>query len=719
MEQHPRIKINPISNRQYILSPSIENGEDRECTNKDFYQETPDPIDIGKLGFGIRVTHRKTNSQYIIINFEKGKVSKANLQQKINSTLELMYNSASNYLLRLLNHYEDENNIFLILEGYNGDTLENKIINNQIDLENSLKIFYQVCRGVIHLQSFKMANISVIPENILITKNGNIKLTDYGLKMSSRNPNKKPVRPTKYLKIGNSQYNINAYTTPEELNALRNRTRPNLTTKTDSWNLGILLYEMLTNFKSPFRSGSIDEIAESILKCEIDLSAIQDPFCKELIGNLVKLNPEERIGIESVLQMDKFANFEDLDEQGVDMNECIINPDDEGYQPNVAEANYDYDNSMMQSLQFENENLKKKIEELELKMNSNLSNSIGDELNGRKSKKPRKTKSKKKSIITDNLETDGAEKEGETKILTEKDLEMKEKMLDEKLKQLEESEEEDEDEDENENDLSNDLSDEDDENFTDKDNEVALRSKYRKLKNKFELLKSEYKSSVEKTKSFGEQMSKLQKEKYELEEKLKIGSFEKIDNLNSTNINNLTELNDKLNNAIQTFFESQTSFRELVEKLIKMSNEEHELLMKENKTYINEKQKIFFDILKKIKSNNIDQDKENNLRKSYKEQIEDQQKKIDELMNFKMKYQQKEAHESGYLQQLQLLTESDKINKEQIETYEKQIKELLGVLDKTKNEKANLELKLSDAKNFVGKHCEGALVEEFFKQIGV
>ena len=66
-----------------------------------------------------------------------------------------------------------------------------------------------------------------------------------------------------------------------------------------------------------------------------------------------------------------------------------------------------------------------------------------------------------------------------------------------------------------------------------------------------------------------------------------------------------------------------------------------------------------------------------------------------------------------------MLTESDKINKEQIETYEKQIKELLGVLDKTKNEKANLELKLSDAKNFVGKHCEGALVEEFFKQIGV
>ena len=84
-------------------------------------------------------------------------------------------------------------------------------------------------------------------------------------------------------------------------------------------------------------------------------------------------------------------------------------------------------------------------------------------------------------------------------------------------------------------------------------------------------MKLEYKSSVEKTKSFGEQMSKLQKEKYELEEKLKIGSFEKIDNLNSTNINNLTELNDKLNNAIQTFFESQTSFRELVEKLIKMS----------------------------------------------------------------------------------------------------------------------------------------------------
>ena len=126
-EEEVQVRINPIDNRQFILAPVVESGDDRESTVKDFYQENNETVELGKLGYGIKVMHRKTNAQYIIIHFEKTKL-KSNIQQKINNTLELMYNAASNYLLRLLNHYEDESNLFLIIESFNGDTLENKII---------------------------------------------------------------------------------------------------------------------------------------------------------------------------------------------------------------------------------------------------------------------------------------------------------------------------------------------------------------------------------------------------------------------------------------------------------------------------------------------------------------------------------------------------------------------------------------------------------------
>ena len=32
-------KKNDISNRVYCLSPAVESGRDRECTNKDFYKK--------------------------------------------------------------------------------------------------------------------------------------------------------------------------------------------------------------------------------------------------------------------------------------------------------------------------------------------------------------------------------------------------------------------------------------------------------------------------------------------------------------------------------------------------------------------------------------------------------------------------------------------------------------------------------------------------------
>ena len=81
-DQEIMLKINNISNRQYMLSPCVKSGEDRECTNKDFYQEAPDPIDIGKLGYGIRVAHKKTNIPYTIVNFEKGKVTRQTFKKR-------------------------------------------------------------------------------------------------------------------------------------------------------------------------------------------------------------------------------------------------------------------------------------------------------------------------------------------------------------------------------------------------------------------------------------------------------------------------------------------------------------------------------------------------------------------------------------------------------------------------------------------------------------
>ena len=403
-----RLHINQIENRQYVLSPAIQSGNDRECINKDFYQEGDNSsVYIGKLGLGMKVVHRKTNIPYTIIHFEKEKVSKLRLQKKINSTLDLMYKSSHPYLFRLLNHYETQTHVFMIFESYDGDSLDQKIINGKCDLQNSLKYLVEVMLGVQHMHSFNLYNLNVNPENILISEC--VKLTDYGLKMEGKN--EKPKRNTIYKKKVNINYIINAYTSPEELNAILNGKPCILNGKTDSWNCGILLYEMLTSFKSPFKGETDEEIIDSILNCDIDLSPIKDDFCRNLISKLVQKNPKDRISIDEVLNMDYIKNV-DIEQPEIDFSDNIINPiDEQEFSKNISiisnsknntsnsqikqnnvninTKNQQY-NKAMQNLKSENDSLKKMIEDLKKQV---VSSKI--------KKKTSKHTSKLKSMVID------------------------------------------------------------------------------------------------------------------------------------------------------------------------------------------------------------------------------------------------------------------------------------------------------------------------------
>ena len=217
-----KLQINQISNRQYILSPAVQSGNDKESSNKDFYQEDAEFPNLGRLGVGMKVIHRKTQIPYTIINFEKEKVAKLNLQEKINSTLDLMYKSSHPYLFRLLNHFETEGHVFLIFEPFEGDSLDHIIQQGECDLQTALKYFVEILLGIQHMHTFGYYNLNVCPENVLIGEC--VKLTDYGLKMSGNNEG--PKREIRRLRKGNLSYVVNCYHTPEEVIGICNGAIP-------------------------------------------------------------------------------------------------------------------------------------------------------------------------------------------------------------------------------------------------------------------------------------------------------------------------------------------------------------------------------------------------------------------------------------------------------------------------------------------------------------
>ena len=687
-------KTNDISNRQYCLSPAVESGRDRECTNKDFYQpDNEELVDIGKLGYGSRVNHRETNLPYIILNFEKGQTIKPKVQQKINSTIELMYQSTSPYLFRLLNHFEDDDNVYLIFEPYDGQTLKEKLTDQgPFNAHTSLKYIKEAALGIKTLHSNKMFNITVLPETILIGEC--LKLTDYGLKMSVKNMNKKPLRTTFYLKKGQSNYPITAYTSPEELEGLKKKARPVLDSKTDSWNLGILLYEMLTQFQSPFKGDTIEELINNILTAEPDLSIIEDELCRLLLAKLLKKNPQERIDINDMLLIDSINSI-DIEEPVIDLNDNIINPnsqEQEEYTPNVQQGAYEFDSSMAESIKFENENLRKKIERLQ-KMNAKLEGA------------PRSTYKQKKHHINQVSSANFMDEDisnPKESILTEQDLENKEKKLDELIKkaggdlsQIEDIEKDDE---------ISDLEDEID--------KLGIQNKILKLKYKYSRLKDKVSKIKKKQKKYEFKIAKLKEEKSELLDK-KSKNEEKEKQQTQKKNQKISEMKEALNKRIEEFTAEDKTFRELVETLINLSKEDYGKEIEENKKVLEENMKQFYErkeelqkiLNEKAKSANSTiqiETKPNPLNDT----VQENKKKIDELMEFKLNFEQAKIKEATYNSQIKQLKEKSEIDKENMELYQYRSEQIRKYLNTIDEDKCNVQNLINATKVFIEIHFQ-------------
>ena len=725
-----KLHINQIENRQYVLSPAIQSGNDRECVNKDFYQEGDNSsVYVGKLGLAMKVVHRKTSIPYTIIHFEKEKVSKMRLQKKINSTLDLMYKSSHPYLFRLLNHYETQTHVFMIFESYDGDSLDEKIINGKCDLQNSLKYLVEVMLGVQHMHSFNLYNLNVNPENILV--NECVKLTDYGLKMEGKN--EKPKRKTILKKRENINYLINAYTSPEELNTILNGKPSLLNGKTDSWNCGILLYEMLTSFKSPFKGNTDEEFIDSILNCKLDLSLIKDDFCRDLISKLVRKNPDDRISIDDVLNMDYIKNV-DIEQPEIDFSDNIINPIDEqeflqnmNNNANNNQINQSTNNNInktqeikkeMLNLKSENDSLKKMVEELRKQV-----------VSSKNRKKVSKHVSKLKSMVIDSGgEIIADENEGQNlgEILEEestpnendqKEKNSKENKIDEIKKDIK-------------NEVIEEEEDEDDEEFSEKEDEYDddnLFVRCEKYKERNSQLKEKLVKLSKKNKKMKATLDEYKKENDTLKNEKNKNILETLAKMNTVPIYEINDLVNVILNSINIFKTSQNDFKKTLDKLITKSDENYTKLNEDNKKYIDNKTKLFFDIMnnkitneeayKKLNTNNEEDKKiinKNNEKKTNNNSINTVKNE-----DYKKKFEEWKKKEGELLGRISVLEAKYKAKEELFNAEKKSYEEFKfqfkDIADKWQNSEKNIQ----DLKTFIEEKVDKKSAKDFFERIHV
>ncbi|XP_038660339.1 cyclin-G-associated kinase isoform X4 [Scyliorhinus canicula] len=171
--------------------------------------------------------------------------------------------------------------------------------NNPLPCNTVLKIFYQTCRGVQHMHKQKPPIIhrDLKVENLLVSHQGTIKLCDFGSATSIAHYPDYTWSAQKRAMVEEeiTRNTTPMYRTPEIIDLYSNYP---INEKQDIWALGCILY-LLCFKQHPFEDGAKLGIVNG--KYSIPSNDTKYTVFHDLIRNMMKINPDERLTITEVV----------------------------------------------------------------------------------------------------------------------------------------------------------------------------------------------------------------------------------------------------------------------------------------------------------------------------------------------------------------------------------------------------------------------------------
>lgn len=190
---------------------------------------------------------------------------------------------------------------YIVMEYIDGITLK-EYINKQgaITWNDALFFMTQILRAVQHAHDKGIVHRDIKPQNIILLKNGNIKVTDFGIARFSRSE----TRTLTEQAIGSVHY-----IAPEQAKG------EYTDEKADIYSLGVVLYEMLAG-SVPFEADSAVSVA--LMQLQADAKKLTD------------INPDIPLGLEQVcihaMQKDPMDRYQTATEMLLDIEEIIKDP---------------------------------------------------------------------------------------------------------------------------------------------------------------------------------------------------------------------------------------------------------------------------------------------------------------------------------------------------------------------------------------------------------
>ena len=279
--------IGKIKNRILMLSPTVKECLEKECSKDDFFSEGDKPIGKGGFGQVWKVRHKATDKIYVIKVMNKQNIIDQKMVEQINREVDIMYKLNHPHIVKLYNHFEDDDNLYLIMQFASKGQLYSLLKKqSRFDQRTTAQYMREIISGVKYLHSFlpPIIHRDIKPENILLDESGRVKLADFGW---SNYDDKNKVRTTY---CGTPEY-----LAPEMIK------KEGHDTTVDIWDLGVLMFELLSGHP-PFSGSNQNELFMNIKKHKILWPDDFPPLAKNLISRILKQNPKERISLDEIIQ---------------------------------------------------------------------------------------------------------------------------------------------------------------------------------------------------------------------------------------------------------------------------------------------------------------------------------------------------------------------------------------------------------------------------------
>jgi len=176
----------------------------------------------------------------------------------------------------------DDGSTFIVMAFYEGETLRERIDRGGIAIDEALEIISQAAAGLAKAHGKGIVHRDIKPQNILLTRDGEVKIIDFGLaKLAGR---------TRLTREG-STLGTAAYMSPEQARG------EEVDHRSDIFSLGAILYEMLVG-RSPFigehEAAMLYEIVHEEQEPLPDSVSAACPGIQEVVDGALAKDPEER-----------------------------------------------------------------------------------------------------------------------------------------------------------------------------------------------------------------------------------------------------------------------------------------------------------------------------------------------------------------------------------------------------------------------------------------